>query len=117
MRCMRCDCRKADNCTLRNLAEQYAASQRHYNVECRKRFERIVTHSTVVFEPGKCTKCGICVRITEQAGESLGLAFIGRGFDAFVGVPFNESLGAGLTLTAEECVRNCPTGALSSKRG
>ena len=115
MRCMRCDCRKADNCALRNLADEYAASQKHYNVECRKRFERIMTHSSVVFEPGKCTKCGICVRITERAGERLGLAFMGRGFDAFVGVPFNASLGAGLAIAAEECVRHCPTGALSSK--
>lgn len=114
-RCMHCDCRKADDCRLRDCAEEYAASQKHFNVEGRKGFERIVTHSRVIFEPGKCIKCGICVRITERAHEKPGLAFIGRGFDTVVGVPFNESLGAGLQDTAEECVRQCPTGALAWK--
>jgi len=114
-RCMHCDCRKADDCRLREYSGEYAASQKHFNIESRKGFERIVTHSRVIFEPGKCTKCGICVRITERAHEKLGLTFIGRGFDTVVGVPFNESLGAGLQETAEECVKQCPTGALSWK--
>lgn len=114
-RCMHCDCRKADNCKLRDLADEYGASQRHFNIEGRRGFERIVTHATVVYEPGKCTKCGICVRITGRAEEALGLTFMGRGFEAFVGVPFNSSLSAGLQSTAAECVRQCPTGALAFK--
>jgi len=114
-RCMHCDCRKADNCTLRDLADEYSATQRRFNVEGRRRFERTVTHATVVYEPGKCTKCGICVRITERARETPGLAFMGRGFEAFVGVPFNEPLSAGLKSTAVECVKQCPTGALAFK--
>jgi ferredoxin len=114
-RCMHCDCRKASTCELRDLADRYGANQKHFNVEGRKRFERITTHSSVIFEPGKCIKCGICVRISERAHEKLGMTFVGRGFDAFVGVPFNESLGAGLESCAEECVKKCPTGALAFK--
>lgn len=114
-RCMHCDCRKSDDCRLRDYAGEYAASQKRFHVEGRKSFERIVTHSNVIFEPGKCIKCGICVRITERAHEKLGLTFIGRGFDTTVGVPFNESLGAGLQETAEKCVSHCPTGALAFK--
>lgn len=114
-RCMHCDCRNQDNCRLRNYTEEYGASQKHFNVEGRKGFERIVTHSSVVYEPGKCIKCGLCVRITEKAHEKLGLTFVGRGFESLVGVPFNESLGAGLKATAEECVKHCPTGALAFK--
>lgn len=115
-RCMHCDCRKAESCKLRDLAGVYAASQKHFNVEGRKAFQRIVTHASVVFEPGKCIKCGICVRITERAGEPYGMTFMGRGFDSVLGVPFNEPLGAGLRQTAEECVAKCPTGALALKR-
>jgi len=115
-RCMHCDCRKADDCTLRSLSEKYGATQRRFNVEGRRDFERVVTHTTVIYEPGKCTKCGICVRITERAKETLGLTFMGRGFDASVGVPFNEALGAGLKSTAAECVKLCPTGALAFKK-
>ena len=114
-RCMHCDCRKVENCRLRDYTDEYAANQKHFNVEGRKSFERTVTHSNVIFEPGKCIKCGICVRITERAHEKLGLTFIGRGFDTVVGVPFNESLGAALQSTAGECVKHCPTGALALK--
>jgi NADH dehydrogenase/NADH:ubiquinone oxidoreductase subunit G len=113
---MHCDCRKAEACKLRDLAGAYAASQKHFNVEGRKAFQRIVTHASVVFEPGKCIKCGICVRITERAGEPYGMTFMGRGFDSVLGVPFNEPLGAGLRRSAEECVAKCPTGALALKK-
>jgi ferredoxin len=114
-RCLHCDCRKADACVLRNLAEKYESGQQRFKVEVRKPFERNTTHPDVLFEPGKCIKCGICVRITERAHEKLGLTFMGRGFETVVGVPFNEMLGAGLKDTAEECVKQCPTGALAFK--
>ena len=67
-----------------------------------------------MFEPGKCIKCGLCVRICEQAAdEPLGLTFVDRGFDLHVGVPFDEGLERGLQKMAAECVEVCPTGALS----
>ncbi len=115
-RCLHCDCRKADSCALRRYADEYQASQQRYSGAKRRRFERILQHANVVYEPGKCIKCGLCVRITRQAGERLGLTFIGRGFDLRIGVPFDEPLAAGLEKTAAECVRACPTGALSFRQ-
>ena len=67
----------------------------------------------VLFEPGKCIKCGLCVKISEQAKEKFGLTFINRGFDVTVGVPLNKSLKQGLTKVALECVKACPTAALA----
>ncbi|MCB0316596.1 MAG: hypothetical protein KDH84_25645, partial [Calditrichaeota bacterium] len=72
-------------------------------------------HPLVIFEEGKCIQCGLCIRITEKAGETYGLTFLGRGFDIEVGVPLNESLGRGLEKTAAACVAACPTGAISLK--
>ncbi len=115
-RCMHCDCRKADDCKLRDLSDEYEANQKHFNVTGRKYYQRNATHAGVIFESGKCIKCGICVRITERAhDEKLGVTFIGRGFETVVGVPFGSSLAAGLQNTASECVKCCPTGALSFK--
>ena len=48
-----------------------------------------------------------------EAGEPLGLTFIGRGFDVRVGVPFNRSIAEGLKRAARQCVEVCPTGALT----
>jgi NADH dehydrogenase/NADH:ubiquinone oxidoreductase subunit G len=69
----------------------------------------------VVFEPGKCILCGICVKLAEMAKEPLGLTFIGRGFDVKIGAPFDASVEQGLQKVAEECIKHCPTGALEWK--
>jgi predicted molibdopterin-dependent oxidoreductase YjgC len=68
----------------------------------------------VVYEPGKCILCGLCIQIANQAANSLGLAFVGRGFDVRVDVPFNESIDQALKQTAKQCAEACPSGALSS---
>lgn len=115
-RCLHCDCRKADACKLRDYMEAQMTGSMHIPAEGRKLVERNITHPLVIFEPGKCIKCGICVRITTQAGEKPGLAFLGRGFDTVVGVPFGDSLGAALGQSAGRCVNECPTGALAWQR-
>ncbi len=114
-RCLQCDCRKADTCRLRRCAEEYGARPRYYLTEERSRCVRILQPGDVVFEPGKCIKCGLCVRITEKRREPLGLAFVGRGFNVQIGVPFDGTLREALRLTASECVEACPTGALAFK--
>jgi predicted molibdopterin-dependent oxidoreductase YjgC len=116
-RCLHCDCRKPESCELRALAEQYGAKQSRYRAAERKPLTLVHQHRDVVYEPGKCIKCGICVKITESAGEKLGMAFLRRGYDSAVGVPFDERLEDGLTETAAECVRCCPTGALAQREG
>ncbi len=112
-RCMHCDCRAAGNCKLRDYSDQYQANQKRFQTSPRRRIQKYFQNTEVVFEPGKCIKCGICVRLTEKYGEKYGLTYIGRGFDIVIGVPFNETLDAALKETSELVVRKCPTGALS----
>jgi ferredoxin len=114
-RCFGCDCRKATSCRLREYSESYRASRRRFTFAERKRFQRNIQHELVVYEPGKCLKCGACVRITKKAGERLGLTFVGRGFDVRVEPPFGEPLSEGLMHSARACVEACPTGALSRR--
>ncbi len=113
-RCLHCDCRKPSSCKLREYAELYRANQGRFKGE-RRRFEQYREHAAVIYEPGKCINCGICIRVVERFREPLGLTFLGRGFDVRVGVPFSRSIKEGLTTAAEECVRSCPTGALAFK--
>lgn len=72
-------------------------------------------HPVVVYEPGKCIDCGLCIQIAAQAGEQLGLTFVGRGFDVRMKVPFEKSLAEGLKVSGAKCVEVCPTGALAFK--
>ncbi len=113
-RCLHCDCRDIENCKLRDLSGRYDASQRRFAGNERKLMTKHFTHS-IVYEPLKCIKCGICVRMTSKYQEKFGFSYIGRGFDVVIGVPFNESVEAGLAETAEKVAKACPTGALSVK--
>lgn len=111
-RCLHCDCRKIDDCLLRQYSETHEARQTRYKAE-RRPFVQKTQHPDVIYEPGKCIDCGICIATAARAGEKLGLTFVGRGFDVRVAVPFEGSLAEGLRLAAEQCVAACPTGALA----
>jgi NADPH-dependent glutamate synthase beta subunit-like oxidoreductase/ferredoxin len=114
-RCLHCDCRDLKNCRLRLYSDTYEADQKRFKSEERQLCTKQVQHHQVIYEPSKCIKCGICVRLTEKHKEKFGLTFIGRGFDVVVGVPFNEDTAAGLKKVALEVADACPTGAISRK--
>jgi glutamate synthase (NADPH) small chain len=111
-RCLHCDCRKADDCKLRQYSLRYEARPTRYKAERRSFIQRI-EHPQVIYEPGKCIDCGLCIQIAAAAAEELGLSFVGRGFDVRVEVPFGRSLEEGLKRCAAKCVAACPTGALA----
>ncbi len=96
---------------MQHYAQVYNADANRYRSE-RREFEQQAQPCGVVFEPGKCILCGICVRLTELASEPLGLTFIGRGFDVRIAAPFDRAVQDGLQKVAAECVEHCPTGAL-----
>jgi NADPH-dependent glutamate synthase beta subunit-like oxidoreductase/ferredoxin len=114
-RCMRCDCRDLENCKLRIYSDVYEAKQRRYSSEERSLVRKDFQHEILIYEPSKCIRCGVCVKICRDNGEEFGLTFIGRGFDIQIGIPFNESMKKGIYTLAKETAQACPTGALACK--
>ena len=111
-RCLHCDCRKPVSCKLRRYAAAYGAKPTRYKDE-RRSLELWTDHPEVIYEPGKCIRCGLCVQIASQAGEQLGMAFLGRGYEVVIAPPFSRPLSEGLRRVAAECAAACPTGALA----
>ncbi|MCJ7674675.1 MAG: hypothetical protein MUO33_05925, partial [Sedimentisphaerales bacterium] len=133
-RCLHCDCGKAESCKLRQYAQEYEARASRYKNQKKEdgrqrtedRGQRTENRpalsilrppsSVLCYEPGKCIKCGLCIKIAAQAGERPGLTFVGRGFDIRVAVPFDGQLSESLKTAARQCAAACPTGALFSRR-
>ena len=113
-RCLHCDCRKPSSCKLRIYADQYGANRKRHLGPERKNATKSIHHDLIVYEPEKCIRCGLCVEISGKE-ESLGLTYIGRGFDVRISVPFNETIAEALKKTAAACVNACPTGAMAFK--
>ena len=109
-RCLHCDCRGRKKCLLLKHTEAYRAETNRFTERNRRPLE-IQRSGNIVFEPGKCIKCGLCVSVSRES--ATGLAFHGRGFDVHIGVPFDEPLSESLKHCAVEAVRICPTAALS----
>ncbi len=116
-RCLHCDCAKPVSCKLRRYAEQYGLGPQITRVMERAPVAAVRTADGVLFEPGKCIKCGICVEIVRASGLDAGIAFAGRGLESRLEVPFGASLAKGLGGVAGRCVEACPTAALSFKDG
>ncbi len=112
-RCVLCHCAKADTCKLRQLAVDYEINPNRYSSGERLRYSRNIEHPLVRFEPAKCIRCGNCIKVAGDHAETLGLTFIGRGFDVHLGVPFHGKLSDALHEAAAEAVAACPTGALT----
>ncbi len=112
--CLHCDCRGASSCKLRKYAALYHAQPRRFKAD-RRPFEQDARHAEVIYEPGKCIACGLCIQIAAAAGEPLGLTLVGRGFDVRVAVPLDRPLSEALTKAAAQCIAACPTAALAWK--
>jgi predicted molibdopterin-dependent oxidoreductase YjgC len=111
--CMHCDCRAADNCRLRDIANEFSVKDPKGKIVNSPAQKKINQNTGLIFENAKCIKCGLCVRLCEQVHEEPALCFINRGFVSIISEPLTADFNDVLSTKSKEVVEICPTGALS----
>lgn len=111
--CMHCDCRAADNCRLRDIAEDFSIKDPRGKLVNSPIVKKINYDTGLVFENAKCIKCGLCVRLCENFQGEPSLCFIHRGFVSIISEPLTEDFNNILKTKSKEVIEICPTGALS----
>jgi predicted molibdopterin-dependent oxidoreductase YjgC len=111
--CMHCDCRAANDCRLRELADELSIKDPRGKLVNAPIVKKINNKTGLVFENAKCIKCGLCVRLCEVSKEEPALCFINRGFVSIISEPITEEFNNILKTKSKEVIYICPTGALS----
>lgn len=114
-RCLQCDCRRKTDCRLRDLADELGTHPARFKGR-RRSWEVDRTHPALVYEPGKCITCGLCIEVSRRQGmaEDGGLTFWKRGLGIEVRPPWGRDWGQTLPGDPSAYVAACPTGALSN---
>nr|MCR4925490.1 4Fe-4S binding protein [Clostridiales bacterium] len=69
----------------------------------------------IVRNTDKCVLCGLCVRVCEEVKGITAFGLVGRGFNTYVSTAFDIPLNESGCDGCGECVKMCPTGALTFK--
>lgn len=112
--CMHCDCRAADDCLLREVAQKLSLKDPVGKVVNSPIQKKVNQKTGLIFENAKCIKCGLCVRVCEDSKDEPALCFINRGFVSIISEPLTEELDNILATQTDKCIEVCPTGALGS---
>jgi len=114
--CMHCDCRAAEYCKLREIAEEYSVKDPRGKLVNSPIVKKINHNTGLIFENAKCIKCGLCVRLCEDSKEEPALCFIHRGFVSIISEPLTEEFDNILKSNSKDVIDICPTGALSQMK-
>jgi formate dehydrogenase major subunit len=111
-RCLNCGCYAMDDCKIRTYSDEYGVDISKYQGGdfTDRKIDR--SHQYLIFDPSKCIKCGLCVRVCKDLRGVGVFDFAERGFEARISTEFDIPLSETMCISCGDCVDVCPTGSL-----
>lgn len=110
--CMTCE--KAGACKLQDYAYEYNVKDTRFRGEI-KEYQIDDSNPFYISDQNKCISCGKCVRVCNELQGTGAIGFKDRGFDTYIGTPFDFKLDDSVCVSCGNCVSVCPVGALIPK--
>lgn len=108
-------CEKSGECALEEYA--YAMGVRERRTAPQAGFsEPSPDAPTLDYDRTKCILCGRCVAVCQEMQEAGAIDFLGRGFEAAIGLPPGLVREESDCELCGNCAAVCPTGAVSGRR-
>jgi len=110
--CTTCD--ENGNCKLQRYAYEYQLSDDVFELPAggEQRENYTTGNEALEYDPGKCIRCGRCIRICEEVQADSALTFKGRAASVEVTTAFDIALNDSTCELCGQCISSCPTGAL-----
>lgn len=104
-------CTKSGTCELQDLAQKVGVSTLNITGTKQSTVPKVVGKS-IVRDMSKCILCRRCEEMCTSIQSVSALSGVNRGFDAYVGTPFEDHLKDTVCVSCGQCVAVCPVGAL-----
>lgn len=107
-------CPRNGNCDLQKLCSRFNVRQPNLP-HVSKPIPIKTTNPSLVHDPGKCIKCGRCIRACKDIQGVEALEFAGRNIGLKVTTPYEEDFEKTDCVLCGQCTVVCPVGALVEK--
>lgn len=105
-------CVRSGDCELQHLCKRYGVEDLDYYAGAHNSFEIDNSSKSIVRDNEKCVLCRRCVGACNTL-QSIGvIGANARGFDTYIGSPFDLPLAETSCVNCGQCIVACPVGAL-----